>query len=228
MSDAGAGASGERRRHANALVAWLAASGVLAALAFGLSSSRDPDVEPLYEYSTFIGASIFFAFLVAVTYGISRLYGGQPGETLGLRRFRPGVLWPAGGAVVVALVIGAALEPVLHAGDEQGLTPDAWDSARAAPFFLNAVVVVCLAPFAEELFFRGLGVRVLGLLGTPIAIAGSGVFFGLAHGLLVALPPLVVFGVALAYVRMRYQSVVPAMLAHGTYNALGLGFAFLL
>ena len=87
--------------------------------------------------------------------------------------------------------------------------------------------MVGLAPFAEELFYRGLGVTALRVLGAPIAIVGSGLAFGLAHGLLVALPPLVIFGIALAYVRLRYQSVVPAMLAHATYNALGLGLAFL-
>ena len=35
--------------------------------------------------------------------------------------------------------------------------PDAWDSSRAAPFLANALVVVLVAPFVEELLYRGLG-----------------------------------------------------------------------
>lgn len=227
MSDVAAEPSRDRRRQVGALVAWLGLAAILVAIAFAFSSSSDPDAEPLYEYSTFVGTLFIFTVLAMLAWGIGSLYGGPPAKTLGLRGFKPGALWFAGGGVVVAIIIGAALEPVLHAGEEQGLTPDAWDPSRAAPFFLNAVIVVAVAPFAEELFFRGLGVKVLGLLGAPVAVVGSGLFFGLAHGLLVALPPLVVFGVALAYVRLRSGSVVPPMIAHATYNAIGLGLAFL-
>ena len=35
--------------------------------------------------------------------------------------------------------------------------PDAWDSSRAAPFLANALVVAVVAPFVEELLYRGLG-----------------------------------------------------------------------
>ena len=68
----------------------------------------------------------------------------------------------------------ALLEPYLHAGEEQGLAPDRWVDGRAGAFALNAVVIVLVVPFAEELFFRGLGVRVLAFLGEWAAIARHG------------------------------------------------------
>ena len=180
------------------------------------------DSEPLYEYDLFIGATILFALMAILTYGIARLYGGRAAETLGLRRFQPRALWLAAAAAVAALAVSAALEPLLHGGEKQGLAPEEWDPTRAVPFALNTVAVTVFAPFAEELFYRGLGVKVLGVLGVPLAVISSGLLFGLAHGLLEALPPLVIFGVALAYTRVKYRSVVPAMLAHGAYNALGI------
>ena len=39
--------------------------------------------------------------------------------------------------------------------------PKAWDSSRAAPFIANCAVVALVAPFVEELLFRGLGYGLL-------------------------------------------------------------------
>ena len=92
---------------------------------------------------------------------------------------------------------------------------------------INAILIVALAPFAEELLFRGVGVQVLAVLGAPVAIIGSGVMFGLIHGIVAALPPLIIFGIGLAYVRWRTHSVFPAMVAHGTFNGIGLAASFI-
>jgi membrane protease YdiL (CAAX protease family) len=81
---------------------------------------------------------------------------------------------------------------------------------------------VTVVPFAEELFFRGLGVRALTILGSLVAAVGSAVLFGLAHGILVALPALGFFGLALAWLRLRTDSVWPGVVAHAVYNGLGV------
>ena len=49
--------------------------------------------------------------------------------------------------------------------------------------------------------------------------------FGFAHGLLVALPPLIVFGLGLAWVRVRSDSVWPGFIAHAAYNAIGIAIS---
>ena len=53
-------------------------------------------------------------------------------------------------------------------------------------------------------------------------IAVTGIAFGLAHGLLVALPVLTVFGVILGWLRVRTGSVVPCIVLHGIFNAAAL------
>ena len=86
-------------------------------------------------------------------------------------------------------LLGFVLNLFLKAGDEQGLVPDGWDGSRAAPFVANFVVVVLVAPVVEELTFRGLGLAVVGdAVGVVPAILITGLAFGLAHGLVVALP----------------------------------------
>ena len=74
------------------------------------------------------------------------------------------------------------------------------------------------APIVEELTFRGLGMSLLLPYGRRTAILATGVLFGVVHGLLIALPLLIVFGVAVGWVRDRTQSVYPGMVLHGTFN----------
>ena len=105
---------------------------------------------------------------------------------------------------------------------EQALTPTHWESAHAAAFGANLVLFAVVAPIVEELTFRGLGYSVLVQFGKPFAIVGVGVAFGLAHGLVEALPVLVVFGSGLAWLRSKTDSVYPGILLHATFNSASL------
>jgi membrane protease YdiL (CAAX protease family) len=77
-------------------------------------------------------------------------------------------------------------------------------------------------PIGEELFFRGLGVRVLRFLGGAAAVVGTAVIFALGHAVFGAIPPLLLFGLGLGWVRLRSESVWPGVAAHGVYNGLGV------
>ena len=119
--------------------------------------------------------------------------------------------------------MSAILSRFLDAGDEQGLVPKSWDSSRAAPFIANAVVVVLVAPFVEELLYRGLGYGLLTQFMLPLpAILITGLAFGLGHGLVLGLPVLAFFGITLAWLRWQTGSVYPGMIVHGTFNGLAL------
>jgi membrane protease YdiL (CAAX protease family) len=131
------------------------------------------------------------------------------------------------GLIILVLILASALEPVLHGGRDQGLSPDAWEPKHAGAFALNGLIVTTVVPFTEELFFRGLGVRALGFLGGLVAVVVTGLVFGLSHGILGALPPLVLFGVALGWVRLRADSVWPGVIAHGFYNGVGILIIYL-
>jgi membrane protease YdiL (CAAX protease family) len=128
--------------------------------------------------------------------------------------------------VLVALLIAEALlEQLLHGAREQGLEPAHWNSAKAAQFALNAVVVVLAAPVVEELTFRGLGFRLLWPFGAAVAVLGTATAFAADHGLVEGFPALFLFGVAVALVRLRTGSLYPGMLLHGSFNALALAVA---
>lgn len=211
----------ERERLALAL--WLLVAGLQIAVSFllGGDSSTDSDDEPFYSYSLAVGSLLIYAILIALTFWIAALYPDRR-AALGLRRFAPRLLWLVAGAVIVSVLVSALLEPVLPAGEEQGLQPDEWRPERVGAFVVNGIVVSTLVPFAEELFYRGLGCRAFLLFGPLVSVVATSVLFALAHGILVAIPALGVFGLLLGWLRMRSDSVWPCVIAHGIYNAVGV------
>jgi hypothetical protein len=103
-------------------------------------------------------------------------------------------------------------------GSEQGLTPTHWDSRYAAAFAANFVLFAVIAPIVEELMFRGVGQSLLQTFGRVPAILMVGVAFGASHGLVEGLLVLIPFGIFLAIIRDRTDSVYPGMLVHAFWN----------
>jgi membrane protease YdiL (CAAX protease family) len=203
------------------LSAWLGLIAFLVAIAYaGRFAEGTPDRDVLYRWSTAAGAAIQYGIILLVVLAIAR----PRWELLAWRRPRS---WPAALVLGLAILVGiylvlAVLEPLLHGGEEQGLTPRGWDSSRADAYAGNFVAVAVIAPIVEELTFRGLGFSLLARFGKWIAIGGVGVAFALAHGLLQAFPELAIFGCALAWLRWRTDSVLPGIVVHAIFNALAL------
>ena len=209
-----------------AVAGWGLVAALFVALGFAAQASGGTDPNLFYRYSTAANVVGVYAILLAVTVGIAAALG-RPLRAVGVRSFSWGWLWRALGLIGLVLALSAALEPLLHAGKEQGLAPEVWQPNRAGAFALNAVVASTVVPLAEELFFRGLGVRALLPFGGLAAVTITALAFGLGHGVLVALPVLVPFGLVLGWVRWRSDSVWPGVIAHGSYNGAALFVLYL-
>ena len=210
-----------RTREKDRLAFWFILVGILAVLQY---ASRlvggKPSPQVLYEWSTAIGTVVQDAVIL----GLVLLIAKPRYDLLALRR--PPSLKQAIRLGVAALVAIYTLEltyaALLDPGNEQGLTPSHWESAHAAAYFANALVICTFVPFVEELTYRGLGFSVTLRFGRWPAILIVGLMFGLAHGLIVTLPVIVAFGCILAWIRDRTDSVVTGMFVHGTFNLIAL------
>ena len=216
-------ASSPGRAPRTRLVGWTILVTILAALSYAanLAGGDTPD-DVLYQWSTAIGGVVQYAIILAVVLLLSR---GIAPQALGLRR--PASWARAAGWIVAGLVsiwvIGSILNIFLKAGEEQGLVPDGWDSSRAAPFVANFVVVAAVAPVVEELTYRGLGFAALrDARGATAAVVLTAIAFGLAHGLVVALPVLTIFGAILAWLRWKTESLYPTIILHAVFNGAAL------
>ncbi len=187
------------------------------------------DKNVAYKYSTFENGVAFYALWL----GIVLLIAWGRFDLLALRAPRSwmqALRFAAIAAVIIVAADGlASLLPLPESpGKEQGLTPTHWEAAHAGAFAANFVLLAVIAPFVEELTFRGEGQSLLRVFGRWTSIVVVGVAFGLAHGLIEGLIVLVPFGIALAWLRDRTDSVVPGMFVHGLFNGVTLVLAVVL
>jgi membrane protease YdiL (CAAX protease family) len=210
-------------------VGLIAAINYAARLTGGSSVSNKSSRDAVYSYATFAGGTILYA----VWLGIVLLICIDRFDLLALRRPRIGWGKALGlGAAAVAAIfvvegIVSALPLPESPGKEQGLTPSGWEPAHAGAFAANLFLFAVIAPFVEELTFRGAGQSLLRFLGRWQSIIVVGIAFGLAHGLVEALLVLVPFGIAVAWLRDRTDSTIPGMLVHGLFNGSALVLAVL-
>jgi membrane protease YdiL (CAAX protease family) len=202
---------------------WTALVGALALLGYaGRLEGGSPPKDALYRYDTAISGVVVYAVLLLLVAWIGR---GLPRRAF-FALERP-ASWPRALTLAffgyVAIFLGAGLLLIaLDAGGEQGLTPDAWDSSRAWAYAANFGAVALVGPVVEELLYRGAGMTLLARFGAPASVGATALGFGLGHGLLLALPALVFFGVVTALLRLRTASVYPCMLVHCAFNATSL------
>ena len=89
--------------------------------------------------------------------------------------------------------------------------------------YLFAFVTAFVAPFTEELFFRGFlfkGFREK--YGWVNALMFSSIIFALFHGQIATLIPTFLLGALFSYMYQRTESVLPGMLLHFTVNGVGV------
>jgi hypothetical protein len=186
-------------------------------------SSGPPPKDVAYRWSSSIAGVIQYAIVFGIVMLITRHLDRR--EFLALRR--PRISWwrIAGISAMILLavfVVSAIVSPFSNPEREQGLIPERWEPSKIAPFAAYAAVVVLVAPFVEELTFRGTGYGLLEPYGRWFAIIGVGIAFALVHGLIAGFVIIATFGIGLAYLRARSGSIYPCMLLHAGFNAFGL------
>jgi len=211
------------------LAGWFLLVGVVSAISYaGRFAGGKPPKNALYEYSTAASELILFAIILAFVFLIARGLPKRDAFALRAPRSWGQAIGLGVGVLFVVAIANAVFNPLLHGGREQGLTPSGWEPKHAAAFALNMLAFSVIGPIAEELTFRGLGFYLLeSFVGPTATILVLGIMFGLWHGLIEALPVLVVFGLCLAYLRARTDSIFPGMILHAAFNGAALLFAVL-
>lgn len=219
---------------------WAAVGGLLA-LAVPLVLSR-PILSAIVEWNLPIAA--YIAITGAIAYGptvwwwsiVSRRYGtGRWSADVGLRVLRADAGWgPL--SWVSCLGAQAAVGALVLAFDIplQGNTDAIRESTKTAAFVIPMVVLaVVLAPFVEEVLFRGIVLRgLLSRMGAAPAIALQAVLFGVAHvdpergagniGLVLVLSAV---GAVLGVYTYWKRRLGPAIIGHAILNAVAMTIA---
>jgi uncharacterized protein len=171
-----------------------------------------------------LGLVAIFEFLLLIPIAIIFLWRRVSWRELGLQRFERntlalgcGLLVGVYSIVIINNLIMVALGVITQAEVINDLLGE-----LDAPF-LFAFVTAIVAPFTEELFFRGFlfkGLREK--YGWVNALMFSSIIFALFHGQIATLIPTFLLGALFAYLFHRSGSVYPGMFLHFVVNAMGV------
>ena len=167
-------------------------------------------------------------YLVPVAYILTKRK--VPWKTLGFRAFDQNKLALGCGLLVIAYLFIMAHNIILSllGVTTQGETIYKVFGSLNSPIWLVLVGIV-LAPFVEEMFFRGFlfaGFRQR--FGWKKAALLSSIFFALAHLQPAALIPTFILGYLLAYIFHKANSLWPGIILHFLVNSIGFGLLFAL
>jgi len=147
------------------------------------------------------------------------------------RRRALGLAWPRRARFLVAAVLVGCAAWYVNLVVVEWLMPDADTRTlerivEQTPLVPTLLAIAVAPAIAEELLFRGVLARALARFDRggrfTIAIVLSSALFGLYHLAPVQMLPTFMLGLALAYLSLRADSVVPAMIAHGLNNTIAI------
>ena len=198
--------------------------GIIAAL-LGLDADAESPafviVGTLAQAIVFVATAVAFASLVAK----------PKAWHFGLRgtRFWPALGWAALG-IVAFYIVSAAYSPLVPEDVEQTVTEDLGADESTLGLISAGVMVMVVAPVAEEFFFRGFFYRALR---TRFSVAAAAIIDGLLFGVihynfegaeaLLLVPPLALLGVIFCLVYEKTGSLFPVIGMHAFNNAVAYG-----
>jgi uncharacterized protein len=207
-----------------ALISTLVVVGIVAAATGATTDDEDPTftvIATFLQGLIFIGTAVLFASFTRKP---------KP-EHFGLR---PAPFWPAVGwaslgmATFYALV--AIYSVIVHPDAQQTVAQDLGANQGTFGMIAAGFMVVCVAPIAEEFFFRGFFYRALRSRWSVLGAAAiDGLLFGVIHydfsgaDALLILPPLAVLGFIFCLVYERTGSIYPTIALHALNNAIAFG-----
>ncbi len=113
-----------------------------------------------------------------------------------------------------------------------GYSADILDDSSLAQNGLGIAVTIIygciIAPITEELFFRGMLLKVFSRASQRFAIVATAVFFGLAHGNLAQFMLAFLLGIFLAHIDLKHNSILPSVLVHIFLNTVSTAFNYMM
>ena len=203
----------------------LLAVALFAGLAAAVIGVDGDDTPPAFTLSVTLVQDLV---LVGTAIGFAAMVARPRPAHFGLRAIalKPAVAWTIAAAVsfyVFAATYSVALSP----DGEQSVVEDLGANSGTPLLIATAVLVVGVAPIAEEFFFRAFFYGALrSRFAVPVAATLNGLLFGAIHytgpDTLSLIPPLAVLGVLFCLLYEKTGSLYPVIAFHTFNNAIAL------
>lgn len=109
------------------------------------------------------------------------------------------------------------------------ITPDVLNDETVTGLGIAVDIIYgcIMAPVTEELFFRGMLLRVFSKANQRFAVFSTAMFFGLLHGNIPQFILTFMLGIFLAHITMKHGSIIPAIIVHMFLNSFVTLMSFL-
>ncbi|MDQ6781219.1 MAG: CPBP family intramembrane metalloprotease [Candidatus Eremiobacteraeota bacterium] len=188
-------------------------------------------VDFLNAKNLFVLSVLSEATLAIMTFLLARLMLDARKTALGLGQSPRGdqllIALSAGAGLFLASSLVGAVTTHLFGSHPQPQALALIKHHGALDFVLDFISVAVAAPFAEEIFFRGLVFTALAQRMMPwLAIMLSAAFFGLAHLEKYSFLAIFAIGIGLALLYYRTRNLWLNIIAHATVNTISLVLAY--
>ena len=141
----------------------------------------------------------------------------------GIRRVKVrDALLSVGLGVLLLIFVSCVLDIIPEDSAVMQSYSDASSSISGGNVWVDIIATVLIAPIAEEIIFRGVILsRLNRAFPSGIAVIISALIFGAMHGQILWIAYAFVIGLVLGAVYIRYNSIVPTIAIHITFNLLG-------
>jgi uncharacterized protein len=211
------------------LVAFILTFVVVGIVAAATGASTDEENPTFTVIATFLQGLVFIGTAVLFASFVRR---PRP-EHFGLRRTR---FWPAVGWAALGMasfyILAATYTALVQPDVEQTVVEDLGADEGTLGLIAAGFMVICVAPVAEEFFFRGFFYRALrSRYSVVVAALIDGLLFGVIHfdfsstEALLIVPPLAALGFMFCLILEKTGSLYPVIALHALNNAVAYGAA---
>ncbi|MDE6832957.1 MAG: CPBP family intramembrane metalloprotease [Ruminococcus sp.] len=121
----------------------------------------------------------------------------------------------------LSAIVAGAIDDIFV---QYGYTTDVMDmdgiAVTGTGFAIMTVYTCIIAPITEEIFFRGMLLRVFSRTNQRFAVFATAFFFGLSHHNIPQFVLAFIMGIFLAHITLKHNSIIPAVIVHAFTNTM--------
>lgn len=121
-----------------------------------------------------------------------------------------------------ASMLSTFTEDVFNKYSHTTIVDDSGFATTAAGVAILIIYQCIIAPITEEMFYRGMVLKVFSRANQRFAIVTSALFFGLAHGNLPQFFFAFLLGMFLAHIDIKHNSILPSVIVHIFVNSIAM------
>lgn len=186
--------------------------------------SKISDTEAYFMESAIFGAAFLVIFLICLLFFKLNLFRTISFKDAGEQAKGGLVAFPAAIAlnIVFSYIIGIVIDRLTTSGTNVPVADFSVEEMSPLLFVSMATRMLITAPLFEELIYRGLIIALIKPFNSKLAVFTSAFIFGLMHGNIEQFITAFAGGLLMAYLTVKFNSILPSLIVHALNNLLAM------